>query len=677
VKRVAWLLAVLAGACHGGTSPATIDGAATPDAAVDATADASVDAAVSPFSFVPASLDFGYVPPGTVSAPIHLTVVSSITGDIPNFSLSFTGDDTAEIQISQTTCSSTFNSDCMMDIEFAPQTAGDHMMQITASAPGQISASAPIHAIGGIAPHPFGQGSSYLDFGTVIVGDISGQLVTYHNWGTTTLPPITFMFAGESPDQYYLSNDHCTGVQLGPMETCTVVVVYAPTSLMTPGAAVLYGTAVDTDELDLRADPAAATTLSISPTSYDFGSVGPGPSGNVPFTITNTGSTIATGFSSTIYNSQFSVTSSTCTSLAPGATCEMDVQLAPTATGPDGGGMTVYAANATSAGTGFTAIGIPAEGVILDTWSHDFGTAQVGTTGSNYTFTVTNVGTVATTIALSLDDATTSFEIAQDNCSATSLGAGSTCTFEIIYVPQMATSLFARVHVTSSSNDAIAHLTGVATPADQPLHVIPSDYNYSTDAIGQILSEEFTVASQGGTTKVPTMSLTGPNASEFQIVNDQCSGVSLASGQSCLVDVWYRPATVGTGKSASLIADWGTGTWTATLEAGAFEDSNAFVTSDPPSLDFGTVAVGQSASITLPFKNYGATTSPPVSMMLSGINPTEFSLTNDTCTNAVLINGEGCTVTVVFTPMSTGTKHADLQVTIADGGDPHLTGVGQ
>jgi hypothetical protein len=113
------------------------------------------------------------------------------------------------------------------------------------------------------------------------------------------------------------------------------------------------------------------------------------------------------------------------------------------------------------------------------------------------------------------------------------------------------------------------------------------------------------------------------------------------------------------------------------LEAGAFEDSNPFVTSDLPSLDFGTVSVGQRASLTLTFRNYGAATSDPVSFQLDGINNTEFSLRNDNCSGAVLANGDSCTVTVVFSPSSTGTKHASLQVTIADGGDPQLTGVGQ
>lgn len=671
----ACLVLALAGACNGGTTPITGDGSPMPDASADAAGDAPADAPVSPFSFDPASLDFGYAGNPNTGLPQHL-VIDAI-GTFPQFSLSLAGDETGALDIIETSCSSTLSGGgCSMEVIYSPQTPGDHTMTITASSPGQLSASAQIHAIGGTQPHPFGAGLPFLDFGIVTVGETYGQPVTYTNHGSTTLPAISFMFAGESPDQWKLIDDHCTGVQLAPMATCTVTVVYAPTRLV-PGAAILYGTAFDSDELDLRADPSAATTLSISPTSYDFGTVGPAPSASVPFTITNTGTRTATSIAPWFDNSQFSATSSTCTSLAPGASCEIDVELTPTATGPDGGGMIVSATNAWGVSSGFTANAVPVEGVILDTYSHDFGTAENGTIGNNYTFTATNVGGLAQTVMLSFDDDASSFTLAQDHCSATSLAAGDTCTFEIVFTPLSGSSHFARVHATTANNDAIAHLTGVSTPGDQPLNVGPADYNFSNDAIGQIVVEQFLVVHEGGVAKVPTMSLTGPDAAEFQIVNDTCTGTTLSvSGDACTVDVWYRPATIGT-KSASLVADWGAGSSHATLEASAFQVSGPFVNGDVNAIDFGNVAVGASASHAVTFENFGTATSDPVMFQLDGINPTEFSLSNDSCTGVALAHGDSCAVTVVFTPASTGTKHSSLQVAIPGGGDPKLTGVGQ
>jgi hypothetical protein len=106
-------------------------------------------------------------------------------------------------------------------------------------------------------------------------------------------------------------------------------------------------------------------------------------------------------------------------------------------------------------------------------------------------------------------------------------------------------------------------------------------------------------------------------------------------------------------------------------------DPNTFVTSYPPWFDFGAVTVGQAASVTFSFTNHGATTSPPVTFMLNGPNYNEFSLTADTCTGAVLATGDSCTMTVVFAPISTGTKHGELIVTVADSSTTYLTGTGQ
>jgi hypothetical protein len=109
-----------------------------------------------------------------------------------------------------------------------------------------------------------------------------------------------------------------------------------------------------------------------------------------------------------------------------------------------------------------------------------------------------------TSVVLGLDDDPTAFAIAQDNCSATPLAAGDTCTFEIEFTPMIGGSHFGRVHATSASNDAIADLTGTATAGDMPHAIDPAGYNYTTIAIGLIPSHGFLVTNAGGMAKVFT-----------------------------------------------------------------------------------------------------------------------------------------------------------------------------
>ena len=124
MTRRVWLVVLLVGACHGGMSPASVDGAVSADAPA---ADAPIDAGVSPFSFEPATIDFGSVFVGSVSAPLHVVVDNTSGADIPGFALSLS--DTAALTVFQTTCSSTLDhGGCSVDLEFAAQTEGDHVM---------------------------------------------------------------------------------------------------------------------------------------------------------------------------------------------------------------------------------------------------------------------------------------------------------------------------------------------------------------------------------------------------------------------------------------------------------------------------------------------------------------------------------------------------------------------
>ncbi len=655
-------------------SPAAVTSDAAP-------ADAGVPADVrpSPFVWTHATTDFGYVSIGSAGALTQLVVNNTASGAIDDFAIELGGDDTDEFLISQTTCTSTITDGCSLTVGFAPRAAGDHTLAVSAIAPGYAPATATIHAIAGSPPPGLSTDSNRLDGGSVIVGSSADKVVTFRNLGTATLMPIAFVLAGEAPEAWRLDDDHCSGQQLPVSGACTVDLVYTPTDISDPGTATLLATAAPiTLELDLRAGPAPATTIAVSPTSSDFG-VAQAPAGaTVPFTVTNTGNAPAIGFTVRMFNAQYAVASTTCTaSLAPGASCVESIQLVPTTPGADPGGMDIGGGNVGFTEASFTAVGIPAEGVILDTYSHDFGSAHEGTIGDGYTFTVTNVGTSAATISYSYDDAQSSFPITQDNCSTAPLAANATCTFSITYEPQPGDGDFARVHVTTASDDAIAVLTGTRLPPlDMPAQLFPGDQDYGNWVVGIIQSATFSVQNPGAMTKTFTAALTGADADEFAFGANGCAGVAVPMSGSCEIEVLYKPLTAGS-KMAMLEVTWATGTVAASLEATAYVDPNALVISDPMAYDFGPVAIGQTASVTIPFTNRGAMTSPPVAFAFDDPMHSQFSLTADACTGAALATNASCMVTLTFAPTSAGAIHDDLYVTSSELTDLKLSGTGQ
>ncbi len=89
---------------------------------------------------------------------------------------------------------------------------------------------------------------------------------------------------------------------------------------------------------------------------------------------------------------------------------------------------------------------------------------------------------------------------------------------------------------------------------------------------------------------------------------------------------------------------------------------SAALQATPATADFGTVAVGSSASMTLTLRN---TTSQPVTpgaLTLAGAQPGQFSLSADGCSATPLAAGVSCTVTVGFSPTAPWRKDAWLRV---------------
>lgn len=76
--------------------------------------------------------------------------------------------------------------------------------------------------------------------------------------------------------------------------------------------------------------------------------------------------------------------------------------------------------------------------------------------------------------------------------------------------------------------------------------------DYGTFSAGASSSKTYTITNTGGSDlTIGTLTITGTNASEFAIKNDNCSGKTIGSGKSATFDVAFYPATSGS-KTASV-----------------------------------------------------------------------------------------------------------------------------
>jgi hypothetical protein len=102
---------------------------------------------------------------------------------------------------------------------------------------------------------------------------------------------------------------------------------------------------------------------------------------------------------------------------------------------------------------------------------------------------------------------------------------------------------------------------------------------------------------------------------------------------------------------------------------------------NPISFDLGNVLVGtSSAPQTWSILNDGNGILAIYPLQINGTNYSEFFIENDTCSGKILLPSEDCTVDLVFSPTSEGSKNANLSVRSNDPNTPEfaipLSGVG-
>ena len=184
-----------------------------------------------------------------------------------------------------------------------------------------------------------------------------------------------------------------------------------------------------------------------------------------------------------------------------------------------------------------------------------------------------------------------------------------------------------------------------------------------------------TVTNTGNATlSVTSVSLGGTNASAFAISNT-CS--SVAANANCTIMVTFTPPSAASYMATVSITDNATGSPQAVTLSGTGVASGAGISFSPSTLAAGLILSGSIAPMTLTVTNSG-TSALTISgtPSITGANAGSFSVTSSTCTAAVAA-GNSCQLVVTFSPTTTGSFSAALNVSDNASGSPQqvqLTG---
>jgi hypothetical protein len=555
---------------------------------------------------------------------------------------------------------------CMFAIVYSPGTVGQHQAIATVSA-GTL-APVEVTLTGSGAPTELQITPSGWDFGDVLVGGTSApKTFTVQNTGSSMTGALAVSFlATNSP--YTIIDDGCTGVDLAPTGTCTVVVnvVNVAPSIRGPIGATLQIHAARGDRAlaPLLSRGVVPAMLVPNPSAAAFGDVQMTETSRQVFSIINTGDLPTGNLSVTTAGADaadVSISANSCTgrSLSLLASCSLTVSFSPSHLGTATAAVELSATGATLS-IPVTATGLPAP---LFTVSPGSVTLNQVIVGESYQMTFVVQGTGSDTGALSVQVTganAAEYAVTADNCSGQTLAADDACTVTVALQPTGTGSRTADLVVSSVAGGYRNVALSAVAFTQAKLSISPSAINFRGTGVGQTNPYGVVVITNSG--QLPTGALTaqlsGGDVSEFEVRSDTCTGIVLASNESCSVHTQFVPTQIATSSSSLVVSSTPGGTATASLTGTGLPPP--VISSGVTSHDFGAQEAFTTGYVAIRIDNVGGSATGPLRASLAGAQADQFRAVDSACDD--IGAGAWCYIYAYFEPTVLGESSATLVV---------------
>jgi hypothetical protein len=424
-----------------------------------------------------------------------------------------------------------------------------------------------------------------LSFGVVDIGAVSApKTVTVIVTGSPIELNPTVTGAG-----FAISHTTCqAGAQIG---TCTVSVVFAPTSVGAANGTLDLGRAV----VALSGVGTAPATFSLTPETIPLGMLAVAASAPVTVSIIPSGT--LPSLACLPSGADLTLRTQTCPPAGPvSAPCTYTFTFKATTAGNKVDSI-VCSGGGTTATATVTASVVTIEPPAISPSTYAF-TAIVGQS-STAIFTIANNGGAATgTLTATVVGA--GFAITANDCPPQP-GPTALCKIQVTFAPTKAGAVTGALTVTDSTPGtipAVATLTGTGMYVDPAVSPVSKDFG--TVEVGQMATATFTVPNSG--TAATDILAVVTTDSQFSLVNDQCSGSPLAAKAQCTFGIAFAPISAGLKQAMANVTKASDGAVLATVAltgTGKTSSPGSGVGKTAPTLDFGTTTVGASAAPSL------------------------------------------------------------------------------
>jgi hypothetical protein len=290
----------------------------------------------------------------------------------------------------------------------------------------------------------------------------------------------------------------------------------------------------------------------------------------------------------------------------------------------------------------------------LSPGSLSFSGQSIGVASAPQIVTLINSQQVALSITSLTFTGTNSANFSQTNNCGSSVAAGGTCAINVTFTPTALGAATAVLNVNDggSNTPQTASLTGTG--------IIPVTLSASALGFGEVLvgssSAQAVTVTNNQVVALTSISISISGAAAYSQVNT-CS-TSIPAGGQCVITVTFAPTGTGAQTATVKISDSASSSpQTISLTGSGLNPFSL----NPASANFGEQTVDTtSAAKIITVTNHEKVTVTFTSVTITGTYSSSFAQTN-TCTS--LSPGAECTVSITFTPSSTGQKTATLELT--------------
>ena len=611
-------------------------------------------------SFSSPSMQFGTVGVGATSN-LSLTISNTGTADLTLSVVSVTG---AEFGVNGITTPKTITAGqtVLAGLSFHPTTSGTATgaLTITSNDPTNPTTTVALGGAGSAAT--FGQlqaNPTSLAFGNVNAGSSVTKQISLSNTGTAAVQISSIAASGAG----FSVNGITTPFALPATATALLNVVFAPTT----GGNISGNVAITSDATNSPltislAGASAQPGLSVTPSSFAFGSVVDGQTKSQTFTLTNTGSASLTISQLSVSGAGYSLSGlATPSSIAAGASAIFSATFAPTTAGSLPGTITITSNAPNSPSTvGLSGTGVTGTVILTaNPTSLAFGNVNAGVTSSK-SVTLINSGTGNVTISqitVSAKDVTTS-----GVTTPITLTPGQSKVMTVAFTPTAKETVSGNVTVTNTLGmNTVVAVSGTGVQAG--ISLTPSSANLGSVTVGATNSQTIQIGNPGnGVLTITQANVTGAGFS----VTGLTLPLSINPGLTSTFNAQFHPSTAGSASGSISIVSNAAGSPSVVALTGTGVTATQVLSVNTTSLSFGSVNTGTSTTQTVSVTNTGNANVQISQIAVSGAG---YSLSGAS-TPITLTPSQKLSFNVIFNPTVAGSASGSVTITSNATGSP-------